>query len=94
MRAEVVALGLEHVRGQVLGAHAVEERQGGRERRGRDTPQRALGDDVAPAGLRLVDGLVEEVVEQQVLEVGVLAVAERSQFTVLEAVVSSMLTPW
>ena len=48
---------------------------------------------LSPSSLSLVDGLAEELVEEQVLEVGVLAVAERSQFTVPEAVVLSMLTP-
>ena len=71
---EVVSLGLEQVGGQVLGAVSVEPRQRGREGRGRDTQESRLGDDVTPAGLGLVDGLVEEVVEEQVLQVGVLAV--------------------
>lgn len=71
---EVVTLGLEHVGGQVLGAVAVVEGQGGAEGRGGDTPEGTLGDNVTPAVLGLVDGLVEEVVKEQVLEVGVLAV--------------------
>lgn len=72
---EVVTLGLEHVGGEVLGAVAVVEGEGGAEGRGGDTPEGTLGDDVAPAVLGLVDGAVEEVVKEQVLEVGVLAVS-------------------
>lgn len=72
--AKVVALGLEQVGGQVLGADAVVEGERGGEGGGGDTPGGGLGDDVAPAGLRGVDGLVEEVVEEQVLEVRVGAV--------------------
>ena len=71
---EVVTLGLEHVGGQVLGAVTVVEGQGGAEGRGGDTPEGTLGDNVAPAVLGSVDGLVEEVVEEQVLKVGVAAV--------------------
>ena len=41
-----------------------------------------------------MDSLAEEVVEEQVLEVGVLAVAEKSQFLVPKLAVSSELTPW
>lgn len=71
---KVVTLSLQQVGGQVLGAVAVEPRQGSRESRCWNTELRSLGNNVAPAGLSLVDGLVEEVVEQQVLEVGVVAV--------------------
>lgn len=71
---EVVTLGLEHVGGEVLGAVAVVEGQSGAEGRGGDTPEGTLGDNVAPAVLGGVDGVVEEVVEEKVLEVGVAAV--------------------
>lgn len=74
---EVVTLGLEQVRRQVLGAVAIEPRQRRRESRGRDTEQRRLGNNVSPARLSLVDSLVEEVIEQQVLQVGVVAVRSR-----------------
>ena len=67
---EVVTLRLENVRGDDLAAVAVEERQGGGERGHGDTPDDALRDNAPPAGLRLVDGLVEEVVEEQRLELG------------------------
>ena len=75
--AKVVALRLQQVCRQVLGAVAVVEAECGAEGRGRDAPQRALADGVAPARLRLVDGLIEEIVEQQVLQVRVLAVRGR-----------------
>lgn len=68
---EVVTLGLQDVGREVLGAEAVVEGEGGGEGRGRDTPESTLGDDVTPASLGLLDGLVEEVGEQQVLKVGV-----------------------
>ena len=71
---EVVTLGLEQVGGQVLGAVAVVEAEGSTESRGGDTPEGTLGDNVAPAVLGGVDGVVEEVVEEKVLEVGVAAV--------------------
>ena len=74
---EVVALRLEQVGRQVLGAVAVEPGERGGEGRGRYAEECGLGDDVAPARLRLVDCLVEEVVEEQVLEVGVGAVRGR-----------------
>jgi hypothetical protein len=71
---EVITLGLEHVRGEVLGAVTVVEGKGGAEGGSGDTPDGALGDNVAPAVLGGVDGVVEEVIEQQVLEVGVATV--------------------
>jgi len=75
--AEVVALRLEEVGGKILGAVPVEPRQGGRESRGRDTEQSSLRHNVTPTGLRLVDGLVEETIEEQVLQVGVVAIRRR-----------------
>jgi len=72
---EVVTLGLEEVGGEDLGAVSVEEGEGGGEGRGGDAPKSGLGDDAAPSRLGLVDGLVEEVVEEQVLELGVLGVS-------------------
>lgn len=71
---EVVTLGLEEVGGQVLGAVAVVEAEGSGEGRSGDTPQSGLADHVTPAVLGVVNGLVEEVVEEQVLKVGVVAV--------------------
>lgn len=62
--AEVVALGLEEVGRQVLGSVAVEPRQGSGEGRSRDTKLSGLGNNISPAWLGLVDGLVEEVVKE------------------------------
>lgn len=74
---KVIALRLEEVGREVLGAVAIEPRQGGAEARGGDTEEGGLGDDVSPAGLRGVDGLVEEVGEEEVLELRVRAVGVR-----------------
>lgn len=71
---EVVTLGLEQVGGQVLGAVAVVEAESGGEGGSRNTPEGSLADDVTPSSLGVVNSLVEEVVEQEVLEVGVVAV--------------------
>lgn len=71
---KVAYLCLEDVRGDDLTPVAVEERQSSAEGRRRDTPEDGLSDDASPAGLRLVDGLVEEVVEEQRLKVGRLRV--------------------
>lgn len=73
--AEVVTLCLEQVGRQILGPVTVKPRQSGREGRCRDAEKGSLGHDVSPAGLRLVDGLVEEIIEEQVLEVRVRAVS-------------------
>lgn len=74
MGAEVISLTLEQVGGQVLGAVAVEPGQSGGEGGRWDTEEGGGADDVSPAGLRGVDGFVEEVVEEEVLQVVVLSV--------------------
>lgn len=71
---EVVTLGLEQVGGQVAGAVAVVEAEGGGESGRGDTPESSLADHVTPAVLGVGDGLQEEVIEEQVLKVGVVAV--------------------
>jgi hypothetical protein len=72
---EVITLGLEKVGWKVLGAVTIEPVQCGCESRGWDTEKSGLGNDVSPSWLSLVDSLVEEVVEEQVLEVGVCSVS-------------------
>lgn len=72
---EVVTLGLEEVGGEVLSTVTVVEGKSGAEAGSGDTPLGTLGDNVSPALLCVVDGLVEEVVEEKVLEVGVVAVS-------------------
>jgi hypothetical protein len=67
-------LRLEDVRRDDLRAVAIEERERSAERRSGDTPEDSLSDDSSPAGLRVVDSLVEEVVEEQGLELVVLLV--------------------
>lgn len=71
---EVITLGLEEVGGQVLGAVAVVEAESSGESRSGNTPQSGLADHVTPAVLGVVNGLLEEVVEEQVLKVRVAAV--------------------
>lgn len=68
---EVVTLRLQQVGGQVLGTVAVVEAESGAESGCGDTPEGTLGNDVSPSRLSLVDSLVEEVVKEQVLEIGV-----------------------
>lgn len=70
---EVVTLGLEKVGGEVGGAVTVVEGQSAAEAGCGDTPLGTLGDNVSPAVLCVVDGLVEEVVKEKVLKVGVAA---------------------
>ena len=73
VRAKVVALRLDEVRGHDLGTVSVEERERRRHGGGRDTPCNRLRDHAAPAGLRVLDGIDEESVKEQVLQVGVRA---------------------
>lgn len=85
--AEVITLCLEEVGREVLCAVSVVEAESSAESRSGDTPEGALGDNatklsvsivdqdkgllLSPSCLCLVNSLVEEVVEQQVLELGV-----------------------
>jgi hypothetical protein len=69
---KVVSLGLDQGSGQLLGSVTVEEGQGGGVGWDGDTPQGGLGDDSPPSGLGGLDGVLEEVVEQQGFELGVL----------------------
>lgn len=71
---KVVTLGLEKVGRQVLGAVTVEEGQRSAECRHGDTRLNSKSNNVSPARLSSVNSLVEEIVEEQVLEIGVLAV--------------------
>ena len=69
LRHIVTHLALQQVGGQDLAAVTVEEREGSAEGRKGNAPDDGLGHDAPPAGLRLVDGLVEEVIEEQRLKV-------------------------
>ena len=71
---KVVTLRLEKIGREVLGTIAVIPAERGAESRKGDAPQSPFTDDVSPAGLCLVDGLVEEVVEEQVFEIWIVAV--------------------
>jgi hypothetical protein len=75
MCAKVISLRLQEVGWEILCSIAIEPRQRRAERRGWDAEEGGLGDDVSPAWLRLVDGFVEEVGEQQVFEIWVGAVS-------------------
>jgi len=72
---EVITLSLEKGSRETFGSVTVEEGEGGGESGSGDTPESTLSDDSAPSRLSLVDGLVEEVVEEKVLEVLVLLVS-------------------
>lgn len=72
---EVVTLGLEQVGGKVLGAVTIIEAEGSGESGCGDTPESSLADHVAPAVLGIVNGVLEEFVEKEVFEVGVVAVS-------------------
>ena len=65
---------LQKVSGDNLAPVTVEESKRGAERRGGDTPEGSLGVDTPPAGLGFVNGFVEEVVEEEGLEAGILDV--------------------
>ena len=71
---EVIPLRLQQVCWEIFRAVSIipaeSSAKGGR----RYTPQRALADNISPAILSLVDGFVEEIVKQQVLQVWVLTV--------------------
>jgi hypothetical protein len=72
---EVISLGLEKVGREVLGTVTIEPVKSGAESWGWDTEEGGLGDNVSPSWLCLVDSLVEEIIEEQVLKIWVLAVS-------------------
>jgi hypothetical protein len=67
---EVVTLGLKKVGGQILGAVTVEEGESSAEGRSWNARLDTPCDNISPAILSLVNSLVEEVIEEQVLQVG------------------------
>jgi len=71
---KVVTLSLQEVSWKVLGSVSVVEAKGCAESRCWDTPESTLADNVSPSWLSMVNGLGEEIVEQQILKVGVAAV--------------------
>jgi hypothetical protein len=66
MRAEVIALSLEEVRGQTLAAVGIVKGQRRAEGGDRNALFRGDGDHIAPGALRILYGLSEEWVEQQI----------------------------
>lgn len=73
--SKVITLSLEEVGWEVLCAVAIEPTQCSAESRSRYAEKCRLGDNVSPSRLGLVDGLVEEVIEQQVLKIRVVSVS-------------------
>lgn len=71
---KVISLRLQKICWEVFGTVSIIPAESSAESGRRYTPQRALANNVSPAVLSLVDGFVEEVVEQQVLEVWVFTV--------------------
>ena len=68
---EVVSLSLQKVGWQILGTVAVEERKSRAESRRGNARLDSISYYIAPPLLSIVDGLIEEVVEEQVLQVRV-----------------------
>ena len=73
--AKVVSLRLQQVRRQIFCSVPIVEAERGAERRRWDTPQSTFADNVSPSVLGLVDGVLEKVVEEQVLKVRVFTVS-------------------
>ena len=71
VRTEVVSLSLEKVGREILGTVPVKEGQCSAECRSWDTSLDSERNHVTPAVLSVVDGFIEEIVEQQVLQVRV-----------------------
>lgn len=72
---EVVPLRLKQIGGKIFGAITIEEAESGAESWRGDSPQCAFADNISPAWLSLVNSGLEEVVKEQVLEIGVVAVS-------------------
>jgi hypothetical protein len=73
MCSKVITLSLQQVCRKVCGPVSVVKVQCSTKGRAWNTPQHTLADDVSPAWLSLVDCIVEELVKEQVLEIGVSA---------------------
>lgn len=72
---EVITLGLEKVGWEVLGTVTIEPVESSGESWSWDTEICSLADDLSPTWLSGVNSLVEEIIEEQVLEVWVVAVS-------------------
>lgn len=75
MGAEVITLGLEQVGREILRAVSVIEAQGRTESWCGNAPFGALSYNVSPTFLSVMNGFVEEVIKQQVLEIRVLPIS-------------------
>ena len=78
--SKVVTLGLKKVGREVFSAITIKPRQSSTEARSRDTENSSFRNNISPSGLRLVNGFIEEVVEEQILEVRVFAVGSSDVF--------------
>ena len=74
MGTEVVALSLQKVGRKILRSISIVEAESSAEGWSGDTPESTLADNISPASLSLMDGGVEELVEEEVLKIRVLAV--------------------
>ena len=80
MCAEVISLSLQKICRQILGSIPVIEAQSGAEGGCRNTPESTFAHDISPSWLSLVDGLVEEVVEEQVLQFRISSICSSDVF--------------
>lgn len=72
---KVIPLCLKQIGRKVLGAVAIKEAESSTKGWRGNPPQGTFADNVSPAWLSMADSFLEEIVEQQVLEVGVTAVS-------------------
>lgn len=80
MSSKVISLRLQQVRWEILGSVSVIPGQGRVECWGGNAPQRAFAYDIPPPRLGFVDRFVEEVIEEEVFQVRILAVGGRYVF--------------
>lgn len=74
MGSEVVSLRLQQIGREIFGTIAVVPSKSRVECRCRDSPKCAFADYISPARLSLVDGFVEEIIKEQILQVGVFTI--------------------
>jgi hypothetical protein len=74
---KIITLCLEKIGREILGAVTVVPAERGTESGKWDTPHCTFADNIPPARLRLVDGLIEEIVEEQIFEIWVVTIGLR-----------------
>ncbi len=80
VRTKVISLGLEQVSGEILGTITIEPAESSAEGWGWYAEKCGFRDDISPAGLCLVNSLVEEIIEEEILKVWVVAVCRSDIF--------------